>query len=170
MVRRVRKSDEHAVARLWIALLEQQSGIDPRFGPSEDAKVRWHNDFRGWLESEARRMMVAEDDGVVCGFVTAERWVPPPIYQDSPGIFVNEIYVDPGFRRRGHGTALIQAIREWAEGIGAFQVRAGVLSGNEVGLAFWKNVGGKPIAVSVAIPLSEEVEEKPPSGRLGFQL
>lgn len=171
MVRPARKSDRNAVRLLWSALMDGQGAIDDRYAPSVDAEERWENDFPQWLQAEARRLLVAVDDETVCGFATAERWGPPPIYRERPGVYIDELFVHPAYRRRGHGRALVEALRKWGDEIGAVEVRAGVLAGNAQACAFWEGLGAAEIAKTFAITLdrAEEARSRSRAG-IGFRM
>ena len=173
MIRRARRSDEATLGRMWYDLLRAQGELDARFAPSDDALERWRNDFRSWLERLSRRIYVAEVDGEVRGFVTAEQWAPPPVFDDRPGVFIDEIYVDPDYRRAGIGTRLVDAVKDWAEELGVHQVRAGIVARNEAGAAFWRSIGADAVSQTFAIALEreEKKEEKAVRRRsLGFRL
>lgn len=170
MIRRAKTSDRKEVEALWLELLRCQAEIDDRFTPADDALERWRNDFRAWTESESRRMFVAVVDGAVRGFVTAERWFPPPVYAECPGVYIDELYVEADFRRRGVATELVDAVRHWAESVGARQIRAGALAGNEAGRAFWSAVAGSEIVRTYALSLEVEESSKGSKAGLGFRM
>jgi GNAT superfamily N-acetyltransferase len=172
MVRPAHKSDRKVVGCLWSDLLRSQAAIDDRFAAADDARERFDNDFFQWLRGDSRRMYVAvDDDGTLCGFVTAERWNTPPIFRECPGVYVDEIFVESGYRRRGHGRALLDAVREWGERIGARELRAGVVAANREGCAFWKNVGGDEIARTFTLTIDGSEEAAPTRGsRIGFRM
>ncbi|NBC16802.1 MAG: GNAT family N-acetyltransferase [Bacteroidetes bacterium] len=144
--------------------------MEERFGMADDAVERWHNDFPQWLRDETRRIVVAEEEGAVVGFVTAQRWAPPPIYTFSEEVYLNELYVDPAYRRRGIGQALVAAIRSWSEDLGAERLRLGVLAENEAGRAFWAAQGGTVLSQTLTIPLDPEPSSTTPpeKRRIGF--
>lgn len=172
MVRRAQRTDRKVVGRLWSDLLRSQAAIDDRFAAADDARERFENDYFPWLRGDSRRIYVAvDDDGALCGFATAEQWNTPPIYRERPGVYVNEIFVDPAYRRRGHGRALVDAVRKWGERIGARELRAGVLAANPVGCAFWEKAGGDEIAKTFAVTMDasgDEAKRRP--ARLGFRM
>ena len=171
MIRRAKKSDQDSIGRLWYELLRMQGELDGRFAPSEDARTRWRNDFPAWLDRLSRRIFVAEVDGTVRGFVTAEQWAPAPIFDAKPGVYINELYVEEAHRREGIGTQLVEAVQNWAKEIGAQQVRAGVLVRNEDGAGFWKKLGGEAISQTFAISMEAGADEEETKKRtLGFQL
>lgn len=171
-IRRAKAADRDNVVRLWMDLLRSQGEIDGRYAPADDAEVRWRNDFDEWLDRDSRRLLVAVVDDQVRGFITAERWAPPPIFRLSLEVYVDELYVEPKFRRSGIGSSLISAIKQWAEELGAERIRAGVLASNEDGGAFWAAAGGEVMSVTFGIDLSRAKgagdEHESERGRIGF--
>lgn len=170
-IRRARASDRDDVIRLWMDLLMSQSLVDERFTPADDAQVRWRNDYAEWLERESRRLFVAIVDGGVCGFVTAERASSAPIFRPRSEVYIDELYVYPEVRRQGLATALVGAVREWADEIGAQRIRAGVIASNNEARGFWEAVGGAPMTMTMSIELGRDAETSPSAAgrrRIGF--
>ena len=168
MIRRAQKGDAEAVGRLWMELLESQSQLDPRFQPSEDALQRWKNDFPEWVRRDSRRIFVAEKEGAIRGFVTSERWSTPPIYREVREIYIDELYVEPGYRRRGFGRALVEAVATWAKEAGAQRLRAGTLGANTEGRTFWERVGAQAFTVTYTMDVQASREPEIRRGKLGF--
>lgn len=169
-IRRARKDDQEALAVFWLRFLEEQSSLDPRFGIAEDALERWMNDFSHWLHDERRRILVAERAEAVVGFVTAQRWVPPPIYAETVEVYIDELFVVPEMRGKGVGERLVDAVRRWAETLRADRLRMGVLAANGAGRRFWERQQGRPFSVTYTIELEKgrEIGNESKKGRLGF--
>ncbi len=171
-IREAGTGDKDDVVRLWMDLLRSQGEIDDRFAPADDAEIRWRNDYTEWLSRGSRRLFVADEDGAVCGFVTAERWSPPPVFAASSEIYIVELYVEPANRRKGIGSSLVEAVRDWAEDVGAKRIRAGILALNEDGGAFWTAVGGDALSVTFGIDVQDgersRDDEQVGRSRLGF--
>ena len=168
MIRRAAKGDLERLSRLWMDLLESQAELDDRFGPSDDAQVRWRNDFPEWIHRESRRVFVSEESGEIHGFVTAERWTSLPIYKHVPEIYIDELYVTQEFRRRGIGRALVDAVAEWGKSVGVERLRAGTLASNELGRKFWEKVGGRAFTVTYAVDLAQVEKAEIRRSKLGF--
>lgn len=168
-VRRAREDDQEAVGELWLSLLEAQADLDDRMGVAEDARARWDNDFSVWLEDETSRIFVAETDTVV-GFVSARRWGPPPIYRDEAEVFLEELYVVPSARRQGLGSALVEAVHDWAETLEAHRVRLSVLAANEAARAFWATQDAEPMTLTLTIdcPGPDAVHDDEGTKKIGF--
>ena len=82
VVRKAAAADAESVTDLWQALLAEQHELDRRFKASNDARERFLNDFPEWVEAhEVRHVVVAEMDGDLVGFASAQLWWPPPVYE-----------------------------------------------------------------------------------------
>ena len=168
MIRRAEKRDVERLSRLWMDLLESQADLDGRFGPSDDALERWRNDFPEWIRRESRRVFVADENGEIQGFVTAERWTSLPIYRHVTEIYIDELYVTPEFRLRGIGRTLVDAVAKWAKSVGVERLRAGTLASNDLGREFWEKVGGRAFTVTYAIDLARVERAEIRRSKLGF--
>jgi ribosomal protein S18 acetylase RimI-like enzyme len=76
-------------------------------------------------------------NGARAGFVRVERWTTA----DERGGFIRDFYIHPDVRRRGVGTAVVQAIRAVAERDGWMRIDLNVRADNPSGLAFWQAQG-----------------------------
>ncbi|PEN12805.1 GNAT family N-acetyltransferase [Longibacter salinarum] len=156
-VRRALKTDRDAVTELWINFLDEQAETDDRLDVSEDAEERWKNDFPAWLEDETRRVYVVEADGDVVGFATAHRTAPPPIYESRGEVYLDEIYVQPDYRRAGRGKQLVEAVVAWSDRVHAERIRLSVLDLNRGARDFWE--AQDAVAFSQTYTIEREVAE-----------
>ncbi|MDQ7040695.1 MAG: GNAT family N-acetyltransferase [Rhodothermus sp.] len=154
-IRPARWDDAEALETLWWRLLEEQAALDPTFAPAADARRRWRNDFMLWVRDRMYRLLVAEHSRELIGFISAHQWSPPPIYRQELEVYINELYVLPGYRRQGIGAQLVAAVRAWAQEIGAVRLRLGVLAANREGLAFWERQQARPFSITLTIPLTD---------------
>lgn len=158
-IRRASETDQQAIRALWSALLDEQAALDDRMDVADDAEERWDNDFPMWIEDETRRLFVAETEAIV-GFVSARRWGPPPIYREQEEVFLDELYVRPDARRAGAGTALVSAVQEWADELGAQRVRLSVLAANEPARQFWAAQDAQPMTLTLTMDRPGAVEDQ----------
>lgn len=151
-IRSARNDESEEVMGLWTALHEEQEEMEDRLGTlADDASERWENDFPEWLDDEGTRVLVAEHNGIILGFVLAERWYPPPVARQSFEIYIESMFVRPEHRRRGIGRKLVDAVADWTHGEGADRMRLGVLSVNEEAKKFWRSVGGRSLQETFTI-------------------
>ena len=170
VLREASTHDASAVCALWLDLMHEHEALDARFVLSEDAPLRWKNDFPLWVEDQTRMLLLAELSGELVGFIQAHRRLDPPIFKEKPEVFIDELYVVPSARKRGVGRLLLDAIRTWAREVGAAQLRLRVLSANSDGLAFWERHGARSmdIALTIELEVQAEKEKEHRSRKLGF--
>lgn len=169
LIRQAKKDDQERLGTLWLALLHEQAALDDRLGVADDALERWSNDFPFWLPDESRRFFVAEQRGVVVGFVTAQSWSPAPIFAEALEAYISELYVVPEVRQQHAGAGLVAAVLAWAETLGAHRLRLSVLAANELGQAFWQRQHAEPFSITYTIALDQKQKaSSPTSRRIGF--
>jgi GNAT superfamily N-acetyltransferase len=78
-------------------------------------------------------------DRVVVGFAL---WFPTfSTFLGRPGIWLEDLFVRPEARGRGHGLALIQSLRDRTDG----RVEWSVLDWNEPSIRFYQSLGAHPV-------------------------
>lgn len=155
LVRKATPDDCEATGALWMALLDEHASLDPRFTISDDALRRWKNDFPEWVHSDSAQIWLAEHKDEPVGFVSGERWLPPPIHSDPVELYIRELFISPPHRRQGLGSQLMEKMREWAERSGISRLRIGVLALNESGLEFWQKLGASPFSMTFTLDLAD---------------
>ena len=119
------------VAAYWAELVpEAPVARDPR-----RAAAYFAEHFRFGDDTVALWWALVETATV--GFVRVERWHT----EDERGGFIRDFYIRPDVRRRGVGTAVVQAIRAVAEREGWVRIDLNVRADNPSGLAFWRSQG-----------------------------
>jgi GNAT superfamily N-acetyltransferase len=95
-----------------------------------------------WLfgEAPAASVLIAEDAGVVAGM--ALFFTTFSTFLGTPGIWLEDLFVRPAHRGRGHGLALLQALRAMTDG----RVEWAVLDWNEPSIRFYESIGARPVA------------------------
>lgn len=85
--------------------------------------------------------LVAELDGTPAGFAVYYRTF--STFAAKPGIFLEDLYVRPNFRKRGLGRALLQAVAQIAHARSAGRLEWTALKWNAKALALYDSVGVK---------------------------
>jgi aminoglycoside 3-N-acetyltransferase I len=87
----------------------------------------------------------ADDD--IIGGVTAHTL--PMTRTESSEVFIYDIAVESGYRRKGVGRRLLKALCEQAAELGIEQVFVSVDNGDAHALDFYRSLGGKPSPVTI---------------------
>lgn len=92
-------------------------------------------------EDPAARVLLAvdEDGGEVAGFALWFRTF--STFLGRPGIWLEDLFVRPRFRQRGHGMALLQHLRTLTDG----RVEWSVLDWNQPAIDFYRALGARPV-------------------------
>lgn len=110
-----------------------------------DAVVATEDDLRRALfgPSPAVFAHVAEEDGTVVGyalwFLTYSTWL------GRHGIYLEDLYVTPAHRGRGHGKALLTELAAIAVRRGHGRVEWSVLDWNRPAIDFYESIGAIPM-------------------------
>src|SRR6185436_11060379 len=90
---------------------------------------------------ERRRVIcdIAEVDGAIAGVMIW--WRTYATFSASPGIYLEDLYVRPRFRRRGIGKALLKRLARYAEDDGANHIHWFVLDWNRAAGQFYESLG-----------------------------
>jgi ribosomal protein S18 acetylase RimI-like enzyme len=114
------------------------------FKPSaQDETVAW---FRGLLKNTAARMWIAEEAGTAVGYVLTLVQERPenPICRSRRWCEIDQLAVDPGVRRRGVASALIQKALSTAEADGFAEVELCTWSFNVEAQSLFRKHGFEP--------------------------
>jgi aminoglycoside 6'-N-acetyltransferase I len=95
---------------------------------------------REFLNDARHRLVVALEDNLVVGFVSAVIYVHPD--KTAPELWINEIGVAPTHQRQGIGKMLLQSLLEAARQVGCSEAWVLTERGNIAAMAMYRSVGG----------------------------
>ena len=142
-------ADAPALAGLWRQVDELHARLLPTyFRVASDGPTRPLSDLGRILASGTEALFVAEESGVLLGFVHAQIYDTPaaPTMTPRRRAHVDDLIVDKSHRRRGVGRALMQAAEIWARDRGAAEVVLTLWRGNKSAEAFYAGVGYQPLS------------------------
>lgn len=137
MTRPATPADVPAIARLVLALAEYEKLADRV--SLDEGRLRDHL-FGPRPYAEA---MVAEENGTVVGF--ALFFHSYSTFLAKPGIYLEDVFVLPECRGRGHGKALLRGVARVAVERGCGRVEWSVLDWNEPSIKFYRSLGAVPL-------------------------
>jgi GNAT superfamily N-acetyltransferase len=173
MIRTATAADVPAIARLICGLAEYEKLA--HLVTLDESRLRQHLfGTRPFAE-----VLLAEDGGRVVGF--ALYFHNYSTFIGEPGIYLEDLFVEPGYRGRGHGKALLVALARLAVERGCARLDWVVLDWNAPAIEFYRSLGAEPMdewtgyrlvgTALTKLARSEEqrdvTREQPPSPRGG---
>ncbi len=111
-----------------------------------DAVVATPDSLRAQLASPSPpfECLLVEEDGAVVGF--ALYFQNYSTWRGRPGLYLEDLYVDPARRGRGHGKRLLVRLAQIAVERGYARMEWNVLDWNEPALSFYRSLGAEPLS------------------------
>lgn len=149
VIRRVTSDDSDTIAEMWLALVAYHQTLDPDLpGPALGGEHRYVRRLIDRLDDPFMCSLIAEVDGRAAGYILGMVVdLMPDIFDQRPGGFLADIYVEPDLRRHGVGRALVDSLRAWFREQGVQHFDWHVAARNIAGQAFWRSVGGREVMV-----------------------
>jgi GNAT superfamily N-acetyltransferase len=97
-------------------------------------------------------VLLAEEAGTVVGF--ALFFHDYSTFAAKPGIFLEDLFVEPEHRGRGHGKGLLRALARLAVERGCGRLHWSVLNWNESAIRFYRSLGAVPMDECMAYRLA----------------
>jgi len=137
MIRPATPADTPTIARLIRALAEYER-LAHAVDFSEADLHRYLFGPRAFAE-----VLLAEEAGVVVGFALFFHNF--STFRGKPGIYLEDLFVEPSHRGKGHGKALLRALARLALERGCGRLEWAVLNWNEPAIQFYRALGAVPM-------------------------
>lgn len=134
-IRAARPGDEHGIFALVRALAEYEHLAHTVSGSPERLAVHLFG------PRPAAEALVVEADGILVAF--ALFFGNFSTFLSEPGLYLEDIFVRPEYRKRGIGKALLAAVAELAEQRQCGRLEWSVLDWNASAIAFYERVGAR---------------------------
>lgn len=145
-VRRATLSDAEDIAELRIALLLEEVGAKAaELRP--DARERALELTRSQLADSSQAFFVATVAQRIVGMLRCSVARSSPLLRSDSYCLVTTAYVRPELRRRGVLSRLFEAVVAWCNERGLVELRLQCKTDNEIGLAAWKALGFREVAL-----------------------
>jgi GNAT superfamily N-acetyltransferase len=99
--------------------------------------------LREWILCGKIEILIAEVSNKPAGF--AIYYFTYSTFQGTTGIYVEDLFIRPEFRRSGIGSMFFRELASIAKSRGCFKIDWMVLNWNENSIEFYKKLGAKPI-------------------------
>ena len=156
-IRPFRPEDLDVLADFWRDMASDPLVSDRVYPPTEENVAKW----RSWVlkvhEEEGGHVLVAEAEGVgPVGYVLFRSRVERPLWTPRRTAIIYDLYVRPGWRRRGIGTRLLEAALELLGQEGATHVRVSALASNEPALRLYRKLGFREHMITLVKELAQQ--------------
>src|SRR5918999_2506404 len=146
-IRAGRREDAEEAARLWMHSAEEHTSHDPVYGTAPGAEKT----MRRFLADLARNgyafVFVATVGDRMVGFISGELREGSPTFLPKTWASVDDVFVEPEYRNRGMGRALLQSVKSWAQERGTDGISLQVAAANSRGRKFYEDLGFREISV-----------------------
>jgi len=115
--------------------------LDDYFSMTPEADANHRAFMTTILTNEPERVLLAEEDGQILGYIGLEICEKPPIYPITKFVEIVCISVTAAARRKGVGQQLVAAAKEWSQARGRTRLECEVAVKNPVSQKFWKGLG-----------------------------
>jgi len=94
-------------------------------------------------ERPAAEVLIGEVDGEAAGF--ALHYQTFSTFEGRPGIYLEDLFVEPHARGRGLARALLARLAELVVERGGARLEWSVLAWNELAMGFYRTIGARPV-------------------------
>ena len=140
-IRRATQNDCEPLMRLWKEISDYHAALDPIFALAPDAAKYYRENLARILDDENWRVLLADDEGDVVGFIAGATREMPPVFVTKRTGHVSDLLVTARCRRRGVGEQLYRAMTEWFHERGVTIVELSVAACNPTAVPFWRKMG-----------------------------
>jgi GNAT superfamily N-acetyltransferase len=146
-IRAGRKDDATEAARLWMRSAEEHTAHDRIYETAPGAEKTMRRFLVDVANSGYSFLFVVAAGDRTVGFISGELRQGSPTFLPRTWASVDDVFVEPEYRNRGMGRALLQSVRDWAQERGADGISLQVAAANARGRKFYEDLGFREISV-----------------------
>ena len=158
IIRKAERRDLRSLGRLGVMLMQTHYDFDnKRFLAAGPGSESGYASFLGnVLESPEDCVFVADEDGVIAGYVYAA--LEPLSWKElrGPAGFIHDIAVDSKSRKAGIAKSLMKAATDWLREHGAPRVIVWTAASNETARAMFRRAGFRDTMIEMTMELAKE--------------
>ena len=152
-VRSFHRSDLEQLTNFWKELLsDSTAAINPVLITDENVS-RWQEYVMKIHEEDENQFFVAEFDGRLVGYILFLKQSEFPLTTSASWASINELYVDPSFRRKGIGIKLMEQALKYLKTKGITHVRINVNAGNQAAINLYRKFGFKDHSLGMQLTI-----------------
>jgi len=140
---------------LWDMLAKYHQGLSDEFELAWDGKAKWSKYLRQKFSEISTKLIVAETDGELIGFMLCLLSPNPPIYKEKKLGVISDVYVKERWRRKGIAMKMFDVAVKWFAKNRARSVQLNVAAPNLEGRAVWRSLGFEPLVITKRLKVGE---------------
>jgi GNAT superfamily N-acetyltransferase len=159
IIRPAKEADTERIGEMWLDLVNYHRDLDESMPTAaKDGHHRYAQRIRYSLNDSYQKVLVAEENGELLGYVTGMIIdIVPEMFVEERAGMIGDIYVLPNQRGKGIGKALMQVMKDWFKLRGVSYYEWSVASQNTAGVRFWEeSMKGKSIMLRMRAALDDE--------------
>jgi ribosomal protein S18 acetylase RimI-like enzyme len=146
-IRPGRREDAAEAARLWMQSAEEHTAHDRVYATAPGAEKTMRRFLADLANSGYSFLFVAVAGDRTVGFISGELRQGSPTFLPKTWASVDDVFVEPDYRNRGMGRALLQSVEAWAKMRDADGISLQVAAANTRGRKFYEDLGFREISV-----------------------
>jgi ribosomal protein S18 acetylase RimI-like enzyme len=146
-IRPGRKADAAETARLWMRSAEEHTAHDRVYQTAPGAEKTMRRFLADVANSGYSFLFVVAAGDRTVGFISGELRQGSPTFLPKTWASVDDVFVEPEYRNRGMGRALLQSVQSWAKERGADGISLQVAAANSRGRKFYEDLGFREVSV-----------------------
>jgi len=159
-IRDARKEELGAVVDLWEKLATQHGRMSSELQLALDGRRKWARYLAKRFSEKSTKLIVAEEDGEIMGFMLCLLTPNTPIYKDRTIGVISDVYVNEERRRKGVAGMMLKLALRWFTKNKATSVQLGVAYANLEARAIWNQLGFKPFYIYKRLRLDRQPGQK----------
>jgi ribosomal protein S18 acetylase RimI-like enzyme len=146
-VRDAAEDDLDEVANLWENLARHHAGLSDDFALAWDSRRRWSKYLRGKFAEISTKLIVAEEEDEIVGFMLCMLSPNIPIYKERKLGIISDAYVQEERRKKGVTNKMFDVALKWFKKNKVKTVELHVAMINPEAQAVWKSLGFAPFMI-----------------------
>ena len=143
-VREAKAEDLDTVSDLWEELAKHHADLSDDFALAWDSKRRWSKYLHTKFTEISTKLIVAEEEGKIVGFMLCMLSPNVPIYKEKKIGVISDAYVMAERRKRGVAKKMFDVALKWFLKNKVKTVELNVATINPEAQAVWKSLGFAP--------------------------
>ena len=149
------KEDLESVVDLWEELVEHHSAYSDHFTLARDGRKKWAKYLHEKFSEPSTRLIVAEEDGDLVGFMLCLLNPGKPIFKEKAVGVISDAYVVRHRRKKGIMKEMLSVALRWFNKNRIRAVEVSVSIANQEARDAWNQLGFKPFMERKRLHLDE---------------